>query len=68
MFSTLKEADAVKSMEVHLRQGQRFRVARHVPWQAQDRGNTLEARAKALRVTGHRTKIDLRDADYSLQF
>lgn len=67
-LSSISEADAVKSLSVHLRQGQRLCVARHVPWQARERVNALEGIAKQMRDAGNKTRIDLRDDDYQLQY
>lgn len=67
-FATLRQADAVKSLAVHLRPGQRLRVSRHTPWQARERVNMLEAHAKSLRDQGNKTRLDIRESDYLLQF
>lgn len=67
-FNTLREADSIKALAVHLRSGERLRVARHIPWQARERVNHLEMLAKSLREAGNRTRLDLRGSDFVLQF
>lgn len=37
-FPTLGEEDAIKSLCVHLREGENLTVGRHVPWQARKEG------------------------------
>lgn len=64
VFATLEEAEKVLSMCLYLRHSNR--VTNHIPWRARDRHNAVEGRAKLYRDRGYRTRISIRDSDYSL--
>lgn len=64
VFETAEEADNVLSMCLYLRQSNR--VSNHVPWRARERQSALEGRAKTYRDKGYRTRITIKDLDYSL--
>lgn len=64
VFASLEEAEKVLRMCVYLQHHNR--VSHHVPWRARDRQNALEGRAKGYRERGFRTRIIIKDADYTL--
>lgn len=64
VFATVEEADKVLSMCLYLRHSNR--VTNHVPWRARERQSAMEGRAKNYRDRGFRTRISIKDSDYTL--
>lgn len=65
-FNTVTETEKVKSLSRYLRENVGLRVSHHTPWQARDRQNALESKAKAFRDMKYKTRINIKDNDYVL--
>lgn len=66
-LETQREADWIQSMTKNIKKGQKVRVANHTPWQARERSNAIEEKAMEKRKEKMRTRISIRNGDYSLR-